>query len=270
MKKAKVVLAGALVLALGLVMGCKTSLDESVAEHTQGASKFEHVWKAEYKENNQYIRSALQFGSGEDKITKADVTVDMAYPQYGKAGLIFGLTNTKEKDINNNEVIKYNYYVVALGEDPNRTDGTLQYYIDYCTNMTSLSGGNTSGESIETANGAKSTPVKDLTAINDINHNANEKVDYTVSVTLVPDENDNAKGTYTVEIKIGDKTITETINHEKYGYVGGVATYPAAGTIASYGMLSGKFANKKVDTTWTVNKETLEGAGANGVTLNAE
>lgn len=270
MKKTRIVLVGALVLALAFVMGCKQSLDESVAEHHEGSSKFEHIWKAEYKGNSKYIRSALQFGSGDDKINKADVTIDMAYPQYGKSGLIFGLNNTKEKDINGNEVVKYNYYVVGLGEDPNRTDGTLQYYIDYCTNMTSLSGGNTSDETVDTSTGAKTTEVKRLTSIADISHDRNSKVEYDVSVSLKPDEEDKAKGTYTVKIKIGNKEITETIDHETYGYVEGKATYPAAGTIASYGMLSGKFADKKVDTTWLVNKETLAGAGANGLTLSAE
>ena len=215
MKKTKVLLAGALVLALGLVMGCSMSLDESVEEHTKGDSKFEHVWKADYKNNDQYIRSALQFGSGEDKITEVDVNVDMAYPQHGKAGLIFGLTNTKgDKDLNGKENIKYNYYIVALGENPNKTDGTLQYYIDYCTNMTSLSGGNTAEESIDTSTGAEYTPIVELTDIADVSHKPNEKIEYTVSVLLEEDKDDKAGGTYTVEIKVGGKTITHTINHK--------------------------------------------------------
>lgn len=275
MKKTKVLLAGALVLALGLVMGCKTSLDESVEEHTQGNTKFDHVWKAEYKDNDQYIRSALQFGTGDDELEYVDVTVKMDYPQYGKSGFIFGLTKTEEKDINNKSIAKYNYYIVGLGEDPSKKDGSLQYYIDYCTDMTSLSGGNTADATIDTTTGAKARTVKDLTPIEGVSHNANEPVEYTVSVEFVEGKDEDgsvnkAKGTYTVKINIDGKTITETINHEDYGYVEGKATYPGKGTIASYGMLSGLNKDKKVNTTWTVDKKTLKGAGLEGIGLSAE
>ncbi|MBO5730299.1 MAG: hypothetical protein J6R67_03800 [Treponema sp.] len=275
MKKTKVLLAGALVLALGLVMGCGKAMDESVEEHKEGASKFEHVWKAEYKDNSNYIRSAKQFGTGDDELKHVDVTVKMDYPQYGKSGFIFGLTKTEEKDINNKSIAKYNYYIVGLGEDPAKKDGSLQYYIDYCTNMTSLSGGNTADATIDTTTGAKAETVKALTSIEDVSHAANEPVEYTVSVDFVEANGadgkvDKAKGTYTVKIKIGDKIITETINHETYGYVDGKATYPGKGTIASYGMLSGLNKDKKVNTTWTVDKKTLEGAGVEGLGLSAE
>lgn len=93
MKKTRIVLVGALVLALAFVMGCgeKTKLDESVAEHKEGADKFTHEWEATY-DSATYIRSAKQFGESgankNDELTNIDAEITMLYPQNGKVGLI--------------------------------------------------------------------------------------------------------------------------------------------------------------------------------------
>ena len=65
--------------------------------------------------------------------------------------------------------------------------------------------------------------------------------------------------------------LSKSINHRTYGYANNAATYRALGTVASYGMVSGAVkGEKKVDNTWVIKKDTLEGAGLNGSKLSAE
>lgn len=278
MKKTRIVLVGALVLALAFVMGCgeKTKLDESVAEHKEGADKFTHEWKATY-EGATYIRSAKQFGESgtgkEDELTNIDAEITMLYPQNGKVGLIFGLTtNEGPKDANGKTTYTYNYYVFGVGEKPNTTNGHLNYYIDYCTNVSTLSGGNTATESIDKTSGATSTSVAtgDLT---DTGHGHKEALKFNVNIEFTDvDANDVADGTYTLTVTAnGNELLSKTIDHKEYGYVDKVAKYHALGTVASYGMVSGAVGGeKKVDNTWVIKKDTLKGAGLNGSKLSAE
>lgn len=245
-------LALAAVLVLSF-FGCK-AMDESVDEHVQGEDKYEHIWEGEY-EGKEYIRSALQFGKGtNDKLDGAKVTVDMTYPQYGKAGVIFGLNSKEgEEDANGDKVTMYNYYVVAVGEKQDGS-GNLEYYIDYCTGMTSLSGGNSASATISDG---KQEEIVENTLLGGT-HAANEAAKFDIEIKFTDDdEEDNCDGTYTVKITYGSTTKEHSINHKDYGYVNAVATYPAQGTIASYGMLSGQYEEKKVDTTWTVDKDSV-------------
>ncbi|MBO5125034.1 MAG: hypothetical protein J6C11_07890 [Spirochaetaceae bacterium] len=278
MKKTRIVLVGALVLALAFVMGCgeKTKLDESVAEHKEGADKFTHEWEATY-DSATYIRSAKQFGESgankNDELTNIDAEITMLYPQNGKVGLIFGLTtNEGPKDANGKPTYTFNYYVFGVGEKPNTTTGDLNYYIDYCTNVSTLSGGNTASESIDKTDGASATSVAtgDLTSTG---HKHKEALKFNVNIEFTDDDaNDVADGTYTLTVSAGgNELLTQSIDHSTYGYVNNAAKYPALGTVASYGMVSGAVkGEKKVDNTWVIKKDTLEGAGLNGSKLSAE
>ena len=86
MKKAKVVLAGALVLALGLVMGCKS--DSSGDSDWTINEKSTKQWEKTNSSETQYARAFEQFGTtkGHDKaivkLTVGDMTAS-------KAGLVF-------------------------------------------------------------------------------------------------------------------------------------------------------------------------------------
>lgn len=231
-------------------------MDESVEEHTEGASKYEHTWKAEY-DGSTYIRSAKQFGSGSDELDGAKVNIKMLYPQYGKAGLIFGLNTTEgAEDIDGNKTKTYNYFVVAVGENANKTDGTLEYYIDYCTGMSSLSGGNSADSTITTGEQKEVVPLTDLVT----SHKANEAATFDIEVSYADAEGSDSKadGTYTVKIYFNNTAVaTAEIDCTEFCMDGTTAKYAAQGTIASYGMLSGKHSSKKVDTTWLVDKATV-------------
>lgn len=234
-------------VAVGLVIsfvGCG-AMKENVEEHKATKdNKWEHTWVAEY-ENDQYIRSALQFGTGNDKIDYVDVNVKMEYPKMGKAGLIFGLNNTKEEGEDGKSVKKYNYYLIGVGQ--RRGTSNLEWYIDRCDGMTTLSGGNSASETTEDGT---TTPVIGLTQLNNVTYTPGNPIEFDISVEFTEDEDDEEKrGTYYVTLKFdGVDPITYNITD-----------LAAPGTIASYGMLSGMENPKNVDNTWTVNSETIEG-----------
>ena len=138
--------------------------------------------------------------------------------------------------------------------------------------MSTLSGGNTASESIDKTDGASATSVAtgDLTSTG---HKHKEALKFNVNIEFTDDDaNDVADGTYTLTVSAGgNELLTQSIDHSTYGYVNNAAKYPALGTVASYGMVSGAVkGEKKVDNTWVIKKDTLEGAGLNGSKLSAE
>lgn len=124
MKKAKVLLAGALVLALGLVMGCKQGIDSGNPNWTTDDNKLK-VWEQD-NSSDQYVRAAKQFGNStktKDMVVKLEIT-DLTT---SKAGLVFGI-NELDKTAKT-----YNYFVLGVGGvNYTKTQGDvyLSYYRD--------------------------------------------------------------------------------------------------------------------------------------------
>lgn len=121
MKKAKVVLAGALVLALGLVMGCKQveSSSEGVSDIKDGK-----MWEITNDSATTYKRWISTYPNATQKWESARFKIRMERPQDGKAGIIFGLTETSTDNLKT-----YNFYVFAVGQ--NVTTGKPEYYVTY-------------------------------------------------------------------------------------------------------------------------------------------
>ena len=175
----------------------------------------------------------------------------MEYPQYGKSGVIFGLTFPKvETENEDGELVKekrYNYYVLGVGEVIGTN--TLDWYIQRFDGLKDFSGGN--GPSLQSIPEQKIfvTDVKDNTALS-VPHKSGEPIEYDVKVVFVEDETKKAEykgtekegwGTYTVQLLFDDVVVVE----ESFENL--------PGTIASYGMISPRAtAPQLVDTTWTV------------------
>ena len=216
-------------------------------------NKLEHTWVAEYETDN-YVRSALQFGTGKDKLTEATVNVKMKYPQYGKSGVIFGLTFpeyiTTDEEGKEVKEKRFSYYLLGVGEVIGTN--TLDWYIQRCDNLTSLSGGNNSSETADTSNGAFTTDIVDNTVLS-VPHKSGEAIEYDVKVVFVEDETMKELykdtllegfGSYTVQLVF----VGEVVAEKSFDNV--------PGTIASYGMISPKAEKPQlVDTTWTVQDD---------------
>lgn len=246
-------LALAAVLVLSFV-GCK-AMDESVEEHNEGADKYEHVWEAKYDvEEGKYVRSALQFGSGNDKLDAVTVKVKSIYPQHGKAGLMFGLHDEKSAD---GENTLYNTYLMGIGEKVGGS-ADLDVYIDYMKGLISLKEGEETADKVTgkqyEVTGTQSVSISGrksgdpLTVVAEISYDA----------SAVADENE---GTYTVVLKDESGNELCSVNWVHGETVGGSAlsvAEQAKGTIASYGMVSGAIeGEKKVDITWNVDKDSI-------------
>ena len=127
MKKAKVVLAGALVLALGLVMGCKS--DSSGDSDWTINEKSTKQWEKTNSSETQYARAFEQFGTtrGHDKaivkLTVGDMTAS-------KAGLVFAYDDfTMDKT-------GKKYFLLGVG-GYGYTQGTDngEYFLSYYENV---------------------------------------------------------------------------------------------------------------------------------------
>lgn len=242
-------------VVVGLVIsfvGCK-AMDDSVAEHTEGADKYEHVWEATYDvKDGKYIRSALQFGSGSDKLETATVDIKTLYPQNGKAGLMFGLHGVKDaegKDV-------WNTYVLGIGEKAGGSS-ELYIYIDYLKGLLKL----TEGDS-ENLGEAKQTSIFPSYSFTMGGRRSGDVLDVTVKIKYTQDQTEN-DGTYTVSFWDGETQLGrdiewihgENVNGES---ISSKVAEQAKGTIASYGMVSGASAGeKKVDITWNVDKDSV-------------
>ena len=252
MKKTRIVLVGALVLALAFVMGCKQNEDLSVEEHRQDGHA-QHIWEAEYS-GNKYIRSALQFKE-DNSVGTAKVTVEMTYPANGKAGVLFAV---QEKDG------KYDFYAFAFGWN-GRTGSTskLEAYVDYYQGLTTFN--EASGDSEKFGNGYNTSVVvsKDLenTTWDGAEHFSADLYvtydkgagNYDLKLTKVGDEN-------TVYWTANDVDAKQTLTSSAKPGMSAALVKNGEGKLYSYGMLSGQKETKKVKTTWTLDTKATQSA----------
>ena len=260
------VMGGAILVLLSmLVVGCKQNQELSVEEHRKGENGYQHVWEAEYTGDN-YYRSALQFGSGKMDIQYAKVRVKMNYPGNGKAGLLFA-TNEREVEVTtggNKEKKKvYDFYAFAFGKNP-RTNNTLEAYVDYYVGLEKFNDTSSTSEKFGTGTSTPIVPEKDLT---NISWNGASPVTVDMIIEKVTSSSGSGNETVTYNLKIQDTNGTELWSQN-----GVVATGDGVvneGYLCSYGMVS-KLANpKKVDTVWTLDRESLKKTGV-GTILAAE
>lgn len=140
MKKAKVLLAGALVLALGLVMGCK----QSVTSDPEIGEKIDNGWLIKEQKNNssEYWRWLKTVGGS---YKTATIDLEMSDPTAGKIGVIFGFNELHDQTTGKKNG-KYSYYQfgVGVGQSNSANAGKLEYYISYYTNvdMNTVTGNN--------------------------------------------------------------------------------------------------------------------------------
>lgn len=269
MKKTKVLLAGALVLALGLVMGCKQNEELSVEEHRQGADKYEHVWEATY-ENDDYIRSALQFGSNKNaKVNTAEIKVKMIYPNQGKAGILFGV-NPRDVSSGDTKETVYDFYAFAFGK--NRKTGKLEAYVDYYQGLKSF---NDKGGTSEKFGVASTVELKNQEFSN-FTGNADQPITVVMKIAIkeTAGSKDTTDGQWDLSIVSEDglttywsATAVSALAEATAGKNGlNVANFKETGNLYSYGMLTALENPKKADTKWNLSKDSLP----SGVVLAAE
>lgn len=142
MKKTRIVLVGALVLALAFVMGCAQeapTTDESIGEATQKG----WIVKDQKNDTKQYWR--WMRGTGK-KYENATMQLDMSDANAGKIGFVFGLTEGVAADGKGNGKWSYYQFGVGIGKAGTKNAGKYEYYIDYYTNvdLNKVSGGSNS------------------------------------------------------------------------------------------------------------------------------
>jgi hypothetical protein len=265
MKKTKVLLAGALVLALGLVMGCKGL--GSGNEDAQKEDKYTWVWAGQKsgdvypdKENNttNYERFFEQFGSTNYTLESGIVHINMKYPQFGKAGVVFGLNEAATKDSEDKNNV--NFYVFGIGQKKGGTQ--LEYYVDYyqAISRTALS---TASASETVANGV--TPIwsyevdsTDMFLVESFpGFVADNPEDIYVQITYNEDD-----GNYSIKAGPGERALT-SINLELPSHATITRATEATGRVGVYGMLTKKdgATTPKVNTTYKLLRDGLETTG---------
>lgn len=142
MKKTRIVLAGALVLALAFVMGCAheaPTTDESIGKATQKG----WIVKDQKNDTSQYWR--WMRGTGKNYET-ATMQLDMSDAKAGKIGFVFGLTEGLAADGEGNGKWSYYQFGVGIGKAGTSNAGKYEYYIDYYTDvdLSKVSGGSNS------------------------------------------------------------------------------------------------------------------------------
>lgn len=273
MKKTKVLLAGALVLALGLVMGCKGAPDNTQASEghvVREGNKYVHEWKTEYS-NNNYYRSALQFGKDDlskksPKVQNAEVTVELNFPADGKAGILFAVNNRAET-VGTESKKLYDFFAFAFGVNRSNPQ-KLEAYVDYYQGASSIKDDGTNQAKPESFSTGKSFEV----VKKDLNYDWNGKA---VTMTMKIARNNNSTEqeenddyfTLTITDKDG-KTVWEGDTKEVKSQLTEEGmledAYKITGGIFSYGMLSGAVKEKTANTVWTLNKDTLAPTGIMG------
>ena len=269
MKKTRIVLVGALVLALAFVMGCKQNEELSVEEHRQGADKYEHIWEATY-ENNDYIRSALQFGANKNaKVNTAEIKVKMIYPGQGKAGVLFGV-NPREVASGDTKETVYDFYAFAFGK--NRSTGKLEAYVDYYQGLKSFNDKGGTSEKF----GEASTVELEKKNFESFTGNVNDPITVVMKIAMkeTAGSRDDTDGQWDLSIMSEDgkttywsATAVSALGNATAGKNGlNKANFKETGGLYSYGMLSALDNPKKADTKWNLNKDSLP----SGVVLAAE
>ncbi len=265
MKKTKVLLAGALVLALGLVMGCKGL--GSGNEDAQKEDKYTWVWAGQKsgdvypdKENNStnYERFFEQFGSTSYTVKEGIVHINMKYPQFGKAGVVFGLNEAATSDSEGKKNV--NFYVFGIGQKKGGTQ--LEYYVDYyeAISRTALS---TASASDTVANGVsprwsyKVGNTEMFTVESFPGFVANNPEDIYVQIKY-----NEVGGNYSIEAGPADRSLS-SIKLELPAHSTITGASNAAGRIGVYGMLTKKDGDTtpKVNTTYNLLRDGLEITG---------
>ena len=281
MKKTRIVLVGALVLALAFVMGCGEPDNTQAAEGhvVREGNKYVHEWKADYS-NNTYYRSALQFGKDDllkksPKVQNAEVEVELNFPADGKAGILFAVNNRTQVEGTETKTL-YDFFAFAFGV--NRSNSSkLEAYVDYYQNATKIKeDGSDTGAKPEAFATGKSFEVKKA----DLDYTWNKKA-VTMTMKIALNDNgtpsDDADDYYALTITDKDGNIvwegnTSGVKDKVAGTAGmNVANYKTTGGIYSYGMLSGAVSDKTANTVWTLKKDTLKPTGiAGGLNFAAE
>ncbi|MBR2362952.1 MAG: hypothetical protein IKA80_09975 [Spirochaetaceae bacterium] len=274
MKKTRIVLVGALVLALAFVMGCGEPDNTQAAEGhvVRDGNKYVHEWKADYS-NDTYYRSALQFGKDDlsnksPKVQNAEVEVELNFPEDGKAGILFAVNNRTEVEGTETKTL-YDFFAFAFGV--NRSNSSkLEAYVDYYQNATKIKeDGSDAGSKPEAFATGKSFEVKKA----DLNYAWNKKA-VTMTMKIALNNNSTASDAtddyYTLSItdKDGNKVWegdTREVKNTVANTTGmNVDNYKTTGGIYSYGMLSGAVSDKAANTVWTLKKDTLEPSSVMG------
>lgn len=272
MKKAKVLLAGALVLALGLVMGCGSpdTTQASEGHVVREGNKHVHEWKTEYS-NDNYYRSALQFGKDDllkksPKVQNAEVTVELNFPADGKAGILFAVNNREQTEGTESKKL-YDFFAFAFGV--NRGSPTkLEAYVDYYQGATSIKDDGDNAAKPESFSTGKSFEV----VKKDLNYEWNGKaVTMTMKIARNNNSTDNDETDDYFTLTISDKNGAKVWEGDTKDVKSKLAekgmiedAYKITGGIFSYGMLSGAVKEKTANTVWTLNKDTLAPSGLMG------
>lgn len=248
-----------------VVIGCKQNEELSVEEHRKGVDAYQHVWEAEYTGDN-YYRSALQFGSGKMDVQYAKVRVKMNYPGNGKAGLLFA---TNEREIETTVGGKtekkkvYDFYAFAFGKNPSKTN-TLEAYVDYYVGLEKFNDSSSTSEKFGTGTQQEVKAASDLTGIT---WNGASPVTVDMIVEKKTTSGGSGSETVTYNLKIQDTNGNQLWSANDVAASGNNVVNE--GYLCSYGMVS-KLANpKKVDTVWTLDKDSFKKTGT-GAILAAE
>lgn len=266
MKKTRIVLVGALVLALAFVMGC--SGIGSGNEDAQKEDKYTWVWAGPKsgdvypdKENTtvNYERFFEQFGSTNYTMESGIVHIKMKYPQFGKAGVVFGLNEAGTEDSDGKKNV--NFYVFGIGQKKGGTK--LEYYVDYYqaigrTAMSSASSSDTVANGVDPLWSYKIGDDLMHTVENFSGFVANNPEDIYVQIIYNEDT-----GNYKINAGPDARALT-SIQLELPAHSTITRASDAEGRVGVYGMLTKKDgdATPKVNTTYTLLKDGLETSGA--------
>lgn len=253
MKKTKVLLAGALVLALGLVMGCSGlgSGDESV----EGNNKEKH-WKETNDSTTDYKRMFQSFGSSKS-FTEAVITIDAKYPKNGWSGVLFGLTENNDKATTGKDKNTINFYNVSFRVSE---DDKIMYYTSYFANVDQDDFPKNTGESY--GNETVITNTKEVSTDAGLSVNPDGSLNLAVKVMWTQKEGTKV-GTW--DLYYGP-SVTQSTKHREILTSGSeTAREIEKGGLAAYGQIStaqNKDNPRVVDTTWKVDssKPTVIGA----------
>ena len=202
MKKTRIVLAGALVLALAFVMGCAheaPTTDESIGEATQKG----WIVKDQKNDTKQYWR--WMRGTGK-KYEHATMELDMSDATAGKIGFVFGLTEVLAADGKGTGKWSYYQFGVGIGKADSPNAGKYEYYIDYYTNvdLNKVSGGSNSY-------GPEGITPKEVVAPTAIDMELLDPKELTVFVKMSCDKRNG----YTLMYGLNANDITQSV-HEGY------------------------------------------------------
>ena len=253
MKKTRIVLVGALVLALAFVMGCAGlgSGDEDV----DGGNK-EKTWKTTNESTAEYKRMFQTFG-GSKNFTEAVITINAKYPKNGWSGVLFGLTENDDKASTGKDKNTINFYNVSFRVSES---GQIMYYTSYFSNVDQDDFPNNKTESY----GQETVITNTTTVPTDAGLTLNEDGSLNLAVKVMWFQKEGVDvGTW--DLYYGPSVTQATKHKEALTSDTVVAKEIVKGGLAAYGQVT-KAANKDnprvVETVWKVesSKPTVIGA----------